>query len=574
MKTLKYVALAAAMCCALPVMAIEGPAAFVPSQAGATYPGTTTATSAWKLVGELGASAVQISPRWVLTAEHVTGSGTAVVGRTFTNAYGSAVIDAVYPASAATRPAGVAAADLSLVHLASDIVVPANELPALLADQQVDETNNLPGKILAAGRGGFGVVKASWLSASEDITIQMPASVEGVYAIGGDSGSGVFWYPAASSRPVLRSITTTAGNPVGPFSAQVGTSSIANRFDAQAWIKATTSGFGANTGAAPLWASSTTLAPLSARTPAIPLTPRIHQTFNNGAWLDWTSKPAAAGTPATTSYLVRVSPGGAQFTVQGLGNITLTGLSPNTVYSATVEAVNSNGASGRRTALTDPDSVNGQSSTFTTNVPPNALTAFTYEAYTKISGGVVSGCVRLNPTFATTGVAATALGVTNYQKGNTSLLLGLGVPAFDYCDLTPGSNAIFFVAPWKNLSPGPSKTVNVSVPLTVTGVPLDLVTSGRVLTRNATKYYYFDAAWTAPHQPQPTATLQGYSMFVGCNNEAGAQTLNLTVPLPANTTSWSISGVPAGGKCTTILTANWSRQLPINYTTGSAVIPK
>jgi hypothetical protein len=543
-------------------MAIEGPAAFVPSQTGATYPNTVAPATAWKLVGSLGASAVQIAPRWLLTAKHV---GVGVTnGQTFTNAYGSAQVDAVILSSKV---------DMALVHLATEIVVPANELPALLADQLDDSSNNLPGQMLAAGRGGFGAVKAHWLVANEDTTAVL-ASVSGVSAIGGDSGSGVFWYPNAQSRPVLRSITTNAGNPVGPYSVQVGTSTNTAVFDAKGWIDTSIAGYGTNSGAAPLWSTSLALAPHALRTPNLPQTSKVLQTSANGAWMQWTApKAAAAGTPEITGYVVRLSPGGAEYNVVASNTtLTLNGLQPNKVYSATISAVNANGPSGPRPALTVYDGVNMPGPSFTTSLAPAALSSLSYEAYTKLEDGQLKGCVRFNPVFATTGVAATRFGVTNYALGNAAVLYAKST-SVDYCQLTPGVNAVFFVAPWNMLTPGPYKTISIAPPANASGVPLDLKLLGKAITDSDGTFYYLNAKWTKPNPPQPAATLNGYTMAVRCTNVNGYAAYSLDVPLSASTTNWTVSNVPKGGNCTVIMTANWSRTIPLNYVAGSTPIP-
>lgn len=544
-------------------MAIEGPAAFVPSQSGATYPGTVVPATAWKLVGSLGASAVQIAPRWVLTAAHV-GAG---VGQTFANAYGSAKLDAVVQV-----PGGKA--DLALVHLATEIVVPPAELPALLGDFLDDTSNNLPGQMLAAGRGGFAAVKAHWLAASEDTTVQMPSSVSGVSAIGGDSGSGVFWYPKADARPVLRSITGTGGNPVGFAETQLGTSTNSAVFDVKGWIQSTVSGYGVNSGATPLWTTSIEQAPHALRVPNLPQGPKVLNTSPGGAWLQWTPpKAGASGTPDITGYLVRLTPGNAEYNVSpGFTTLTISGLQPNKTYTATVSAVNANGPSGGRQAKTVPDGVSISGTTFTTSPAPNAFANLTYEAYTTLINGQPKGCVRFNPVFSSAGVPATTFGISNYARNNEPSLRPLGT-TIDYCELTPGTNAVFFVAPWNHLTPGPSKTISVTPPAAVSGVPLGLIAKGYAITEDGDTAYLFSAKWTKPNPPQPVATLKGYTMAVRCSNAQGYAAYSLDVPLAPTTTNWSVSYVPPGGECTAIVTADWSRPIPLNYAAATAPIP-
>ncbi|RZL09103.1 MAG: hypothetical protein EOP40_11000, partial [Rubrivivax sp.] len=402
MSKISALALAASLC-SLSAMAIEGPAAFVPSQAGATYPNTATSVTAWKLVGSLGASAVQIAPRWVLTAKHVG----AAAGHTFTNAYGSATVSAVIPSSNA---------DLALVYLSSEIIVPAAELPLLLSDLLNAGNNNLPGQMLAAGRGGFGAVKAHWLSANEDTSTATLAS--GVSAVGGDSGSGVFWYPTASSRPVLRSITTNGGNPVGPFQYLAGKGLPTSPSDQRAWIDSTIASYGANAGAAPQWTTSLEKAPLAARTPNPPQSPKVINTSPAGAFVKWDAPLASpAGVPEATSYVVKLSPGGAEYNVAiNQTVLTIQGLVPNTTYSATIAAVNSNGPSGRRNMRAQPDRSASQDYTvFHTSAAPNAFSALSHEAYTTVINGQVKGCVQFKPTYSSSGAAATSFGVSNYQ---------------------------------------------------------------------------------------------------------------------------------------------------------------
>ncbi|RZI77667.1 MAG: fibronectin type III domain-containing protein, partial [Rubrivivax sp.] len=488
MTKISALALAASLC-SLSAMAIEGPAAFVPSQVGATYPDTATAVTGWKLVGSLGASAVQIAPRWALTARHVN----AKAGQTFTNAYGSATVSAVIPASNV---------DLALVYLSSEIPVPANELPLLLSDLLNASNNNLPGQMLAAGRGGFGAVKAHWLPANEDSSIA--ALVSGVFAVAGDSGSGVFWYPSATSRPVLRSITLNPGNPLSPLQVLVGKGIPTSPSDPRAWIDSTIAGYGAGAGAPPQWTTSLEKAPLAARVPNLPQSPAVVSTSPNGAFLTWSPPvPAAAGVPQPTSYVVRLSPSGAEYNVAiNQTVLTIQGLATNTSYTASVAAVNTNGVSGRRTARPEPDRSSNQSSTvFQTSAAPLALTGLTYEAYTAVINGQVKGCVQFKPTYAPSGPVATSLGVSNYQFAKPHTLLPLGSPV-DHCLLQPGVSSSFFVAPWNRLTAGPAQLINIAPPAAVSGVPLNLVTTGMVVDGD----YLLHTKWTTPNPPQPTAT--------------------------------------------------------------------
>jgi hypothetical protein len=557
-----HVAALIAASLAMPAMAFEGPAAFTPSLVGASYPNTAIPATAWKLVGDLStASGVQIAPQWLITAEHVANSPKVPIGYAFTNAYGSAVVDAKFLApNAGSFPANV---DVALVHLSTAIAVPPNELPLLLSD--FVDTYNLPGQLLAAGRGNSVPVRAHWFPANED------GGIAGVKGIDGDSGSGTFWYPTATSRPVLRAVTSGGNNPLTGTQPQTGTNPAAGAFDVRQWILDTIAKVGANAGPGPSWTMSTTQAPLAQRLPNVPESARVNKTSASSAWIEWKApKTVTPGVPDATSYVIRVSPGGMEYGA-GISATTLDigGLAANTTYTATAQAVNANGPSGRTVALDTVSSINTDRSKFVTSTPPNAFTAFTYEAYTTARNGSLQGCVRMNPTYASSGASATNLGISNYAS-NLPTLMPVW-PSVDYCLLQPGISATIFAAPWNRLSPGPARTITVTPPPAVSGEPLNLTAKGLSITEDGTPYYYFKFQWTPPNQPQPAATLNGYQVAINCTTAAGDGWPGLSFGLPASATIWTVSNVPKGGQCGVILTAQWNRQIPFNSASVSGV---
>ncbi|RZI83314.1 MAG: fibronectin type III domain-containing protein [Rubrivivax sp.] len=559
MQQLRKAILAAAISTifAAPVRAVEGPAAFTPSLTGATYPGTATPASAWKLVGQGNPTAVQIAPRWVLTVQHAA----PPLGTVFTNAYGSSTVDASYLETAERAATGRPnSGDLALLHLSTPIPVPAAELPALLTDFLNADNSNLPGYMLAAGRGGNGPVRAHWLPASDNPS-SGKVTASGAVAVDKDSGGGVFWYPAATARPILRNLLTFAGNPIGPDETQVGTRPDATWVDAHAWLTKSLAKHGADAG--PLWASATATAPASARVPHMPEAPILLQTTASSAWINWGApKPAAAGTPAPSSYIVRVSPGNLQYPQSATASsANLTGLTANTTYTASIEAVNSNGRSGSSwIKAVAENNVGSGTDSFTTHTPPNAFSNLGYELFSKTTVGLnVVGCVRFTPTYASTGPAATAFGITNYAQGNLTWFTS-ATGQIDQCDLPAGTKSTLLVAPWNHLSSGPARTISVTPSTVATGVPLYLEASA--VKQGTQAKYSLTAWWDAAVAPQtPPATLTGYSMSVNCPSST-LGTISIQTPtLPPSTTSWTVSGLPAGATCSTLVTALWSRPL-------------
>ncbi|WP_026422269.1 hypothetical protein [Actinokineospora inagensis] len=132
----------------------------------------------WKLAGRASASGVQVAPQWVLTTRHAPGA----VGGKFTNAYGTATIDAV--TSCATS-----SCDLSLSHLTAPLSAPA--YPDLLDNGLPRLDGTVAGSALVVGMGG-GKLTAGWTTPTgipELSTLGAPPT-----AISGDSGGPAFYH--------------------------------------------------------------------------------------------------------------------------------------------------------------------------------------------------------------------------------------------------------------------------------------------------------------------------------------------------------------------------------------------
>ncbi|RLK58054.1 hypothetical protein [Actinokineospora cianjurensis] len=153
----------------------------------------------WKLAGPALASGVQIAPRWVLTTAHAPGR----VGGTFTNAYGTATIDAVTSCAEST-------CDLSLSHLAAALPAPA--FPDLV-DGGLPDDNSFGGHVLAVGMGG-GPLTAGWTTvtgAPRLFSLGTPPS-----AISGDSGGPAFYHRPGDTTGHLVGLMTAAALGVMP----------------------------------------------------------------------------------------------------------------------------------------------------------------------------------------------------------------------------------------------------------------------------------------------------------------------------------------------------------------------
>jgi MYXO-CTERM domain-containing protein len=177
-----------------------------------------TATTAFGQVGTgTSASAVQITPNWVLTARHVA----FAVGDLFSDAYGSSLVDAVYPFSSAAFPEN----DLKLVRLAAAIGAP--ELP-LVADVIPYGVLATPvAATIASARNqsprGYGFTEIREVDQLAQVTngplvvanylMTLSAASDGTpYVQGGDSGGALFLGHVTDSSSPLVGIASAVDN--------------------------------------------------------------------------------------------------------------------------------------------------------------------------------------------------------------------------------------------------------------------------------------------------------------------------------------------------------------------------
>ncbi|SOD75186.1 fibronectin type III domain protein [Jatrophihabitans sp. GAS493] len=545
-----------------PAAAVEGAGAVnTVTTAVPPLPGTTRNVDAWKLAGIPGnnaASGSQIAPQWIVTAHH----NAPGVGTTFKNALGSAKVDATFAAPGAPNSGGgyscesTGGPDISFSHLATPIAAPAGGYPSLLSDAlpDSDSLSALPGYALSAGEGGFtGYIKAVWTTTG-NTTVADPTQVAS--AIGGDSGGASYWYPSATSTPILANVIVYAGRPFGQATAQfAGACGLVP--DIRAW---TTSVFSHYPSAeSPSYVSLNSVAPPASRRPFAPASATIVSTSSTTAYLNWVAPPAAAGTPAVTGYEVRLQPGNIVVRTPALLNTTVTGLTPNTTYTATVAAVNSNGVGALASVYEYDNIFTGQ---FVTSPAPDALTAVSYEPYTyqDATTGALVGCVHIDATAATTGVQGRFTGAVSYALGNTPQRSYSSTN--EYCHLPRGQQVPIFVSAYNELTPGPAKLIWVTAPTVVTGAPLSVHAAARVTTLSTgAKSYIVDAGWTAPNGPTLPATLKSYqvTIFDGTNDDVSYWK---TYRLAADQTNWSAVGLRPNTKYYLQITGNYDRTVP------------
>jgi hypothetical protein len=190
--------LLAAVVSAAPAAAIGD--GFDPHAVPVTIPGTSTVVNEWKLAGQGFAQGVQIAPQWIMASGHAH----PFLNSTFTNEYGSAVVD---------RIAGVCAVqgsgcDVSVAHLATPINAPS--FPPLLLDGVPDQPGvTTAGNTLAVGNGGStnGRPTVGWTQPTAN-GMTLPVLQSGLSGINGDSGGPAFYYYPGSTTGVLQGLNS------------------------------------------------------------------------------------------------------------------------------------------------------------------------------------------------------------------------------------------------------------------------------------------------------------------------------------------------------------------------------
>lgn len=180
-----------------------------PTATGPVMPGTSRVVDAWKNVGTWTTSAVQIAPRWVLSSGH----SPMPVGATYRNARGQATIAQTYqPAVPWGEPSG---ADLVVYYLSSPINA-GGTFPKILGQRvSADLQDSLPGWLLNAGYGTNGTTPPDSTTPTVLWSTPYGLTADGgsnqIAATGGDSGGAQYWFPSATSQPVLTSILVSGG---------------------------------------------------------------------------------------------------------------------------------------------------------------------------------------------------------------------------------------------------------------------------------------------------------------------------------------------------------------------------
>lgn len=354
--------LAALVASTPPALAISG--GFNPSTTPPRYPGTSTTVDVWKLVGthdfaaQNGASLTVVAGRWVIASGH---AGLAR-SQGFRSALGatSRVLDYAKPEipgvfDSAGKP--VAAADISVSLLETPVPTPASGFPKLVADMgPTTLADSLPGYVLWAGQGGY----ASWPVPQAQWTLPYGEPAPGaspIEHIPGDSGSAGFYFPSATSAPLMTGIVDRGERRkplgIGPlpahdtvFSEPLGTTTDGTFATVADWVKAM---FARHPEATPpTWTTLAAegLAP-STLPPAAPANVRITTVSSQAVGLSW-SHPLASGAPRS-GYRVTVSPtpasGKSVYDVgEKLGQV-ISGLTTGVSYTFTVQAVGPHGVS-------------------------------------------------------------------------------------------------------------------------------------------------------------------------------------------------------------------------------------
>ncbi len=200
---------AALLALSVPVVAPAVEPGFNPNTTPAVIPGTSTTTDVWKFVGTYlhvdPVSGVQVHPYWVLATKHAKPD----LGATFTNGYGSSTF--VWCA-----PDMTSGEDISLCLISPPINPPSGvDFPNLLSNGASvlsgTKENQLTGALLGTGFGQptRGTQSAAWVTPNARSLYYHPLSnptATTPHKGGGDSGSGLYWFAAGKTEPVLTTI--------------------------------------------------------------------------------------------------------------------------------------------------------------------------------------------------------------------------------------------------------------------------------------------------------------------------------------------------------------------------------
>lgn len=221
-------------------------AAAAAAPAAALTNATVTTTDFTNLGTLGGANGVLVAPNWVLTAAHVAGNSTALVGTSFQSADGSATVDAAYVFDGSSNfPDN----DIALVHLSS--AINSGALPTLNDSATNDAMVYFGGDVTLAsaqsGQRSYGFATGlGGTTTYTDPTTSVTSTVNWILTSGatntesGDSGSALYLGKVTDGTgQVLMGLASADGNYLGSnFSAYVDVSAY------KSWINQTIAGSG------------------------------------------------------------------------------------------------------------------------------------------------------------------------------------------------------------------------------------------------------------------------------------------------------------------------------------------
>ncbi len=351
--------------------AYSGAGSFDPRVSPPTYPGTSSAVDAFKLVGSgtvatapgYTASQVQVAPRWVIGARH----SAMVEGQQFVALDGRvATVKKVTtlrqgPANGGFLSILSGIGDLSIAQLDRSLDPPAGGFPLLMREEVLPAlTSALPGYVLWSGLGGTVAgggyaprqVRSGWTRPS-GAPLTANAVIE---AVDGDSGSAGAWYPQAGARPVLASHTALGGaNPIlgrnSAYGNALAPSSSSSFPTAADWIDSTIQAAQDSAPAAdrpalagPSWTTLSALGIDFATLPAVaPSTVYAKGATPTSLTIGW-DHPTETRIPRD-GYRVTLQPGNKVLTLgRDSREASFSGLATGTEYTASVTASNANGS--------------------------------------------------------------------------------------------------------------------------------------------------------------------------------------------------------------------------------------
>jgi V8-like Glu-specific endopeptidase len=221
--------------------------AAVAAPAAALTNATVTTTDFTNLGTLGGANGVLVAPNWVLTAAHVAGNSSALIGTSFQSADGSATVDAAYVFDGSSNfPDN----DIALVHLSS--AISSGALPTLNDSATNEAMVYFGGDVTlasaqSAGQRSYGFANGlGGTTTYTDPNTSVTSTVNWILTAGatntegGDSGSALYLGQVTDGTgQVLMGIASADGNYLGSsFSAYVDVSAYKD------WINQTIAGSG------------------------------------------------------------------------------------------------------------------------------------------------------------------------------------------------------------------------------------------------------------------------------------------------------------------------------------------